>query len=1003
MNKKLFTLAAGLLLGSAFVVNAQTPGEAALTAGTEIDGETYYFLGSGGKYLKGENVKVTATGNEFTRIVSEAVTSNYDIYALWKVIPSVDNGVSYVTLVNKGTEKTLAFKANGSAVAAGDDADPVVTKLAVGADWKDEDGNGVYELDGTSLTIRVSGLTAESEKWLKLTETTWSLDGGNVGAAAKVSVVPVAETDVTSDQLNRLLGDGFTFNFPNADPAPAENVFSSKLQAVEVPSSQVGKTTLYYSSVMTGTYFVADAEEGAIVENGGKLYFKDEANFKASKVVALDPIANYGINGLTNGGHKFTTVLAGDLVAVDAKEKTNKANATFTVIERDKVNAEGAYIIKLTPHVAASKDEVPGVIDGTNVQKVMAITSSGTTYVTITAENDRGASNKVFDAKVSGSNVLAAADLLKTDGAAVFNIQFTSGKDKLENGSEYGKYLRVTPNSEYNGWELLAQGSTYVNLNAPESQWIITDYANGIFTFTNREVNGQTLAVELRKTDTKDVYDAYIAGDGKSFKYAYVNDNGQYTVGETAANFNSGKIQVKLVPATMTLNGGFADFTEEELANPVQVKFTMNTALFSKEMYLTTKDKQVALTAEEDEAALWDIVKFAAKADSISSKIKYAYLKDKKVTKSDAVDNIGITTYALKLNGEDKYLDGVKTLTATKKLSEATRQIIKVLNDGSLYIFNASTATDNTFAGNVGKNSKAISVTNTAELTKDAVSIYDNHQTASVMEFVPVEVLSESLEAEPRHASFKSVNGGFLGMNENNDAIVAATQEEAKTLTFWLDTTDVKELSTSFYISQAMPEGLKAAEPRMFLFNANDSTQYYDEGTASVTTDLNYLLSDKLTPKAIFKAATLINKDSINTIIKGEEVGLNKDNGLDMFKFQIKAVDDEEYVIANGKLYLSSINGKVGLTENLKNALVVTLGEGDATANEAIAAEGVQVIGGKGAVTVQGAAGKVITVANILGQTIANQVAASDNVTIAVPAGIVVVAVEGEATKVVVK
>ena len=75
----------------------------------------------------------------------------------------------------------------------------------------------------------------------------------------------------------------------------------------------------------------------------------------------------------------------------------------------------------------------------------------------------------------------------------------------------------------------------------------------------------------------------------------------------------------------------------------------------------------------------------------------------------------------------------------------------------------------------------------------------------------------------------------------------------------------------------------------------------------------------------------------------------------------------------------------------------------EATANEAIEAAGVQVIGGQGAVTVQGAAGKVITVANVLGQTIANQVAASDNVTIAAPAGIVVVAVEGDATKVVVK
>ena len=76
---------------------------------------------------------------------------------------------------------------------------------------------------------------------------------------------------------------------------------------------------------------------------------------------------------------------------------------------------------------------------------------------------------------------------------------------------------------------------------------------------------------------------------------------------------------------------------------------------------------------------------------------------------------------------------------------------------------------------------------------------------------------------------------------------------------------------------------------------------------------------------------------------------------------------------------------------------------GNPTANEAIEAAGVQVIGGQGVVTVQGAAGKVITVSNILGQTIANQVATSDNVTIAVPAGIVVVAVDGDATKVVVK
>ena len=73
------------------------------------------------------------------------------------------------------------------------------------------------------------------------------------------------------------------------------------------------------------------------------------------------------------------------------------------------------------------------------------------------------------------------------------------------------------------------------------------------------------------------------------------------------------------------------------------------------------------------------------------------------------------------------------------------------------------------------------------------------------------------------------------------------------------------------------------------------------------------------------------------------------------------------------------------------------------TANEAVEAAEVSVVATQGAIIVKGAAGKVVTVANILGQTIANQVAASDNVTIAAPAGIAVVTVDGEATKVVVK
>ncbi len=69
----------------------------------------------------------------------------------------------------------------------------------------------------------------------------------------------------------------------------------------------------------------------------------------------------------------------------------------------------------------------------------------------------------------------------------------------------------------------------------------------------------------------------------------------------------------------------------------------------------------------------------------------------------------------------------------------------------------------------------------------------------------------------------------------------------------------------------------------------------------------------------------------------------------------------------------------------------------DAVDNEEIAVEGVSVVAGNGQVTIMGAAGKNVTITNILGKVVASQVIASDNATIAVPAGIVAVAVEGEA------
>ena len=73
------------------------------------------------------------------------------------------------------------------------------------------------------------------------------------------------------------------------------------------------------------------------------------------------------------------------------------------------------------------------------------------------------------------------------------------------------------------------------------------------------------------------------------------------------------------------------------------------------------------------------------------------------------------------------------------------------------------------------------------------------------------------------------------------------------------------------------------------------------------------------------------------------------------------------------------------------------------TANETIAAGNVIVAGANGAVVVKGAEGKSVIVSTILGKVVANEVLTSDNAQITAPAGVVVVSVDGESFKVVVK
>ena len=128
------------------------------------------------------------------------------------------------------------------------------------------------------------------------------------------------------------------------------------------------------------------------------------------------------------------------------------------------------------------------------------------------------------------------------------------------------------------------------------------------------------------------------------------------------------------------------------------------------------------------------------------------------------------------------------------------------------------------------------------------------------------------------------------------------------------------------------------------------------------------------------------------------------------FKLVDRSVDPEgdkaAFIIENqdkngNKRYVRIHNTVPVLVSEIDQAAefeVMAAAEGEApTANEGVETTTVTVIATDGGVIVKGAEGKNVVITNVLGQTIANTVVSSSEATIAAPAGVVVVAVEGEA------
>ena len=1019
MNKKFSTLMTmGLLMVGALFSNVN----AAKTTGVPVVGTSATELANGLKVYIGD-------GTNFAKVTTKAGVQTFDL------------GTSAMTVAASVTDDNLFTISNFQKVDGGSSATFELT---------DKDGKvlhfnvapadpGAYP-DGSGsdiTTFKVAGLKADvaNIKLLNATTadnyfvvTTGTLSYTNTGTAAKI-YLPGPTTWAAADLNDNRSGSGFSFTFPDAKPEVADNIFGGNILAVTIASLRA----TYYPA---GTYFVLDggkelaAAEATIA--GGTDNAETQGIFKAcfnnATFIAMsstETAAN--LDRATGNGFKFVKVKGSDLVLSGAPKgnKISVKNAQFAVTEPDAKNAGGKFQVGLASVYLQEKADYKDADDQKTVPNLYVNAYAPTSAATYVISSSTAVAPCKFG---EGADVRAA--LLKNDAKSVVNIMFTSGTPGGAT-SEYGKYLVL--GSDGSAFQLEAKAPNYVKITSPDAQWIVAGYdaATKKFTFVNREAGAGTSGARVEMS----LYPTENAGE-YTVVAVTVAGSGAFNALAVPTTTNLNTTTVRFVDAVSTPMAGYANFSDEDLTNVVQLKFrdADATGFNPTDLYMDYSPSAATKYVPSKESAdvIWSLVKFDRSkaetklvADTLYAVNTYAYLTkdkdDKTVVKTDGKDTVAVVAYALNLYGTDNYLNvNIGNFLEKKQQTEAakaqrfifkenannTYAMVPVASTPGLGFRSAVTASVKKVCGNIAASSEAFD-TNTKGL-------YGSDAYTDVV--IVKDAATPSLKSEARHAAFESTIGGYVAMASNRDAILTSVLKSAsfteEDVTFWLDTADVDALTPSFFISKGVPAETKAVSPRMFLYNTKDSASYYDPNEAAVVTNKEYYMdATQNNVKAIFRQATLAAVDTMTTTVNGKDVTISAEaskdgkvlKGLNNFKFQIVQKDEEAangYVIrslGDGK-YLYNLNGKLGFTTSKDDALVMDVTAGQSpVANEDITTSSISVIAKEGAVIINGAQGKTVTISNVLGQTIANTVLSSDNATISAPAGVVVVAIEGEA------
>lgn len=1012
MNKGIFTLMTAALLASGSVV---TPAFAEATFATYQAVNTNKVLANGVKFylqVGSDEATSTQTDTKYYKVKKLTIKDKATVWSLEETLNPDEASVFEVGNYTKvGGQYTFSLSVDGNKIS--------LTK------------DGVIKSDAATTTEAsktVTTLITDKNKLSELKKFSASL----MNATAINVVLATQEEVMTAAMLNEYNTEGFTFGF-NAKTDLEGNAFAKPMYAVEIGDDA--------ATLDAGTYFVVGGKDDAV--KALKKAVKDEEGVEEAlatediQLLALNIDKKYDVRGAKSPAY-ILQVINGD--------KITGNKAAFSVKEFDKLANEGEYELKIEdPKQDKTVEETEYVYVG-----AMRFTDTDTkTYVTTVKENEK---SLLISATLGASTYLDASVLLKEGVANYVNVYFTSNeeseKDKFQ--TEYHKYLvPVSVKADARAEETYtfafdAKAAKDVNFNSALSQWAVKGF-DGKYTFTlvNRET-AQEITLGLQESDVKGEYKVVNAVDENKDAVSFASLKKAATGEEAEVAKSVASTTVKFIPVEKV--AGFLDLSKDEMAAGIQLEFTGKTPLIGEKTFFAKKDKKTegetttetlapSMKASDAFTLAINKAKGKIKEDDKDAVVNYTIqplvlscLKDGKIV--ELKDTLFVPTYNIYYTTPVESKDDIVTYLGKDlkfaKVNESEKPaefVFRVNADGSYAMMGTDAAVS--FDEDITANTKVVSVNSTTgtDFSTNEALLYNLSEGSFASVAVKVQDNSDktTLPAEPRHASFDNALGSInyqLNKNGITEGILSA-----ESMIFWLDTADSKATTPYFYISKGIEvaEGEEKPAERMFMYNATDSMSIFDENSAQASFNEKYMLEgttkeDKIA-KVIFRPATIAGVDTINTVVEGKAaVVAAKENkaeevlaGLDNFKFGICLADDAvdgEYVIyskADNK-YVYAKNGKLGLGGK-EEAMVFTLGTEVPTSNESIdnAASSVVVIGNAGSVTIQGAQGETAYVRNLLGMPLAETVVTSDNATIAVPAGIVLVTVGDETVKVVVK